>query len=65
MRARSRPAASPSRVLGCGLDEIYPPEHAALAERIAATGAVVSEFPPGTPPLPRTLPAAQSHHRRA
>jgi DNA processing protein len=39
-------------VLGSGLDEIYPREHAALAARIAAQGAVVSEFPPGTRPLP-------------
>jgi DNA processing protein len=36
-------------VLGCGLDDMYPREHRGLAERIAATGAVISEFPPGTP----------------
>jgi DNA processing protein len=35
-------------VLAHGLDSVYPPEHAALAERIAAQGALVSEFPPGT-----------------
>jgi DNA processing protein len=34
-----------------GLDFIYPPEHRQLAERIVAAGALVSEFPPGTPPL--------------
>jgi DNA processing protein len=38
-------------VLGSGLDQIYPSEHAALAARIAGQGAVISEFPPGTRPL--------------
>jgi DNA processing protein len=38
-------------VLGSGLDRIYPAEHAALAARIARSGAVVSEFPPRTAPL--------------
>jgi DNA processing protein len=37
-------------VLACGLDRTYPPEHAALRGQIAATGAVVSEMPPGVPP---------------
>jgi DNA processing protein len=36
-------------VLGSGLDDIYPAEHRALADRIAACGAVLSEFPPATP----------------
>jgi DNA processing protein len=31
-------------VLGSGLDNLYPPQHRSLAERIAAHGAVVSEF---------------------
>ena len=38
-------------VFGCGVDVIYPPEHSGLAERIVERGALVSEFPPGTPPL--------------
>ena len=39
-------------VLGSGLDSLYPPENAAprRAHR-AHGGALVSEFPPGTPPL--------------
>src|SRR5262245_51240141 len=43
-------------VLGCGLDDMYPPEHRGLAERIAATGAVISEFPPGTPARRENFP---------
>jgi DNA processing protein len=43
-------------VLGCGLDQTYPAEHAALAASVAAHGAVISEFPPGTPPLPPHFP---------
>ena len=43
-------------VLGSGVDYIYPPEHAGLAARIAAAGAAVSEYPPGTPPLPFHFP---------
>jgi DNA processing protein len=37
-------------VLGSGLDRIYPPENARLAEQVAQSGAVVSEFPFGTEP---------------
>jgi DNA processing protein len=37
-------------VLGSGIDMIYPPEHRKLAERIAASGAVISDYPPGTKP---------------
>jgi DNA processing protein len=43
-------------VLGCGLDRVYPKENTRLASRIAATGAVVSEFGFGTPPLPEHFP---------
>ena len=38
-------------VLGSGVDRVYPAEHAALAAAIAEQGAVISEYPPGTPPL--------------
>lgn len=37
-------------VLGTGPDVAYPRHHAALRDRVAAGGAVVSEHPPGTPP---------------
>lgn len=43
-------------VLAGGLDLIYPPRHTALAEEIAATGALVSEYPPGTPAQPFRFP---------
>jgi DNA processing protein len=43
-------------VLGCGLDVVYPKENAALAERVAASGALISEFPPGTPALKEHFP---------
>jgi len=44
-------------VLGTGPDVAYPPRHHALLERIAATGAVVSEHPPGTGPLRQHFPS--------
>ncbi|MFC2064143.1 DNA-processing protein DprA [Chloroflexota bacterium] len=37
-------------VLGCGVDRIYPPEHRNLTEEIVQQGAVVSDYPLGTPP---------------
>ncbi|MGI6576321.1 MAG: DNA-processing protein DprA [bacterium] len=37
-------------VLGSGLDNIYPPENRKLAEKIAKQGAVITEFPLGSPP---------------
>jgi DNA processing protein len=37
-------------VLGCGVDKPYPAGHASLLDRIAESGLVVSEYPPGTPP---------------
>jgi DNA processing protein len=43
-------------VCATGLDIIYPTQHRVLARRIRDNGALVSEFPPGTPPLPRNFP---------
>jgi DNA processing protein len=37
-------------VFGCGLDIIYPPGHRGLAEKIAQSGCLLSEFPKATPP---------------
>ncbi|MBI5682864.1 MAG: DNA-protecting protein DprA [Deltaproteobacteria bacterium] len=43
-------------VLGCGIDIVYPRENKKLFEEIAEKGAVISEFPIGTPPLPHNFP---------
>jgi DNA processing protein len=43
-------------IVGTGLETTYPKEHRRLEEEIAASGAVVSEFPLGTPPLPQNFP---------
>lgn len=44
-------------VLGSGVDVLYPPENGRLAREVARAGAVVSQFPMGTPPLPHHFPA--------
>lgn len=44
-------------VLGCGIDVAYPRAHSSLYDRIAASGAVISEYPPGNRPLPWRFPA--------
>ena len=43
-------------VLGNGLDLVYPAEHRALSAAIVEHGALVSEFPPGTPSFPSHFP---------
>lgn len=43
-------------VLGCGVDVVYPPEHAGLAGEIALRGLLASELPPGTTPRPAYFP---------
>jgi DNA processing protein len=43
-------------VLGSGVLNMYPPEHAALADEVAARGAVISESPPRSPPLSGAFP---------
>ncbi len=43
-------------VLGCGIDIIYPRENEQLAKDIVEHGALISEFPLGTPPSGRNFP---------
>uniref|UniRef100_A0A0U1PA81 DNA processing protein DprA n=1 Tax=Mizugakiibacter sediminis TaxID=1475481 RepID=A0A0U1PA81_9GAMM len=43
-------------VMGTGPDLVYPRAHRELAARIAAAGALVSEFPPGTTARPEFFP---------
>jgi DNA processing protein len=43
-------------VLGTGIDRVYPRSNATLARAIAASGCIISEFPPGTPPMPENFP---------
>ena len=43
-------------VLGCGIDVVYPREHAKLMNIIASNGAVVTEYAPGTPPIGSHFP---------
>jgi len=44
-------------VLGTGIDIVYPASGRALAQRIREQGALVSEFPPGTPPKRSHFPS--------
>jgi DNA processing protein len=44
-------------VLGCGVDVVYPDRHRDLFRRIAASGGLISEYPPATVPRPGQFPA--------
>jgi DNA processing protein len=43
-------------VMGCGVDRVYPAGHAQLLDRIAGRGCILSEYPPGSDPLPWRFP---------
>lgn len=44
-------------VIGSGIDVAFPPENAALQEKIATDQLLIAEQPPGTEPLARHFPA--------
>ena len=44
-------------VIGTGIDRCYPPENDALAQRIAESGAIISQFPPGHTGTKTSFPA--------
>ncbi len=44
-------------VLGCGVDVVYPKEHASLFNKIVQSGALISEYPSGTMPRRHHFPA--------
>ena len=43
-------------VVGTGLDRYYPTANRSLQQRLEREGAIISEFPLGTPPLPENCP---------
>lgn len=43
-------------VLGCGIDITYPKEHRGLFERVTENGAIITEYPPATPPAGSNFP---------
>lgn len=55
-RGALRAGGSTVAVLGSGLSRIYPPEHKGLAADIAGRGALLSEYPLDTDPLPFHFP---------
>lgn len=55
-RAALRAGGVTVAVLGSGPDKTYPAEHVGLADAIAENGLLVTEFLPGTPPLPHHFP---------
>lgn len=51
LRACMRAGGFPVSVVGNGVDVVYPRENASLYEDVAARGMLLSEYPPGTPPI--------------
>ena len=43
-------------VIATGIDQVYPLRHRSIAAEIESTGCLVTEFPPGVPPLRQNFP---------
>ena len=56
MRGALQAGGFTAAVLGGGVGVVYPAENRRLYEDIAATGVLLSEYPPGTEPLPGHFP---------
>jgi len=52
-----RGGSSTIGVIGSGLDIIYPPENKSIYADVISAGAILSEYPPGTPALKQNFPA--------
>ncbi|MDO9052929.1 MAG: DNA-processing protein DprA [Gallionella sp.] len=55
-RGALRGMSSSIAVVGTGLDKVYPAANRDLAHALAARGALISEFPLGTPPVATNFP---------
>jgi len=55
-RGALRGRSSSIAVIGTGLDKVYPAANRDLAHTLASQGALISEFPLGTPPLAANFP---------
>ncbi len=55
-RGGLRGGGSSVAVVGTGLDRVYPAANRELAQKLAEEGAIISEFPLGTPPLAANFP---------
>ena len=54
--ATLRVGGRPIGVIGTGINRVYPPAHRELHDRVAAAGALVSQFLPDAPPTKQSFP---------